>query len=528
MCSKIPDSFYSHSDLEPHRINSLLIRNGKIYTLSEGPYLTDSILIFDGKIFALGKEAEYWKPRDVRVLDLKGKVVLPAFIDSHTHFSEMGINVENLDLSNFQSIREVVALIKEVANKRPEGEWIIGYNWDDSKLSEGRYITKSDIESATDLHPVILTRIDGHMAVINSIAAIKLGIPNDLRGYDPEEGILREEALDFAREKIRKEMVRIPRLVKGVEEAMKIAFRNGVASVHETVLPENIMAYQLILKEEKLKTRVYLKVWYKFLEDFLRGGIRTRFGNSFLRFGSVKFMVDGSVGAKTAAFFDPYVGEENRGLLLLKEEEVEGLFETAHKNGFQIAVHAIGDRAIEVVLDAFKTVLKNYPMADHRHRIEHFEFPTEDQIDRAKKMGLIASMQPNFVANWGEPGGLYERRLGKERMLRNNPFKLILEKGMKLAFGSDCMPFGPIYGIWGAVNHPVKDSRIDVKDAIMAYTISGAYASFEEKSKGTLEVGKLADMVILSDDPYEVSPNKIREIKVLGTIVGGEVVFKNF
>ncbi|MHA1596868.1 MAG: amidohydrolase [Candidatus Asgardarchaeia archaeon] len=519
---------HSSSELEFYRENSLLIRNGKVYTLNGDDYLTDSILVFDGKVVALGRDADYLKPHGVKVLDIKGRVILPAFIDSHTHFSEMGMNVGNLDLSNFKSIKDIVALIKEVADKRPEGEWIIGYNWDESRLSEGRYINRSDIESATDIHPVILTRIDGHMAVINSIAAEKLGITGKLKNYDPENGILKEEALEFAREKIRREMRGIERIVDCVEEAMKIAFKNGVSSVHETVFPENIIAYQEIQKDGRLKTRVYLKVWYKFLDEILKSGIRTRFGNSFLRIGSIKFMVDGSVGAKTAAFFDPYVGEENRGLLLMKEEEVEEYFEIAHKSGFQIAVHAIGDRAIETVLDAFKNVLKNYPRNDHRHRIEHFEFPTEDQIDRARKMGLIASMQPNFVANWGKPGGLYEERLGRERMLRNNPFKLILDKGMKLAFGSDCMPFGPMYGIWGAVNHPVEDSRIGVKDAIIAYTSSGAYASFEEDLKGTLEVGKLADMVILSGDPYEVPPKKIREIKVLGTIIGGGVVFKNF
>jgi predicted amidohydrolase YtcJ len=236
--------------------------------------------------------------------------------------------------------------------------------------------------------------------------------------------------------------------------------------------------------------------------------------------------MDGSLGAHTAALFEPYTDEPTtKGLLIMPPDVLDEKAKAANSNGNQIAIHAIGDYAIECVINSIQAALKDKPRKDHRHRIEHCEILTAGQIERIKQLGIIPAVQPNFVGEWAGPGSMYEQRLGKERNRLNNPYRIMLDEGITIAFGSDGMPFHPIYGVWSAVNHGIKEARIKLVEAIKCYTLNCAYASFEDDQKGSIEVGKLADIAVVDRDLMETKPEEIRDAKVYMTIVGGKILY---
>jgi len=248
-----------------------------------------------------------------------------------------------------------------------------------------------------------------------------------------------------------------------------------------------------------------------------------RYGDEWLRFGAIKDFSDGSLGARTAALHRPYSdGGKERGALEHPGRALKKAVSRAHKIGFQMGIHAIGDRAIDAVIDAYENALREHPREDHRHRIEHFELPTDDALERCSTLGIVPVMQPNFVVEWSQPGGLYEIRLGPDRMIRNNPHRLITRQGLSLAFGSDGMPYGPIYGLQGAVTPPFSNQRISLHKALEAYTLGGAFASCEEDIKGRLAPGYLADLVII-DGAWD--GGELRRWKVTATMVGGRFVY---
>jgi len=242
--------------------------------------------------------------------------------------------------------------------------------------------------------------------------------------------------------------------------------------------------------------------------------------------------IDGSIGARTAVFFEPYADDPSTsGIFTTQPKDLRQRVLTSHRLGMQVAIHAIGDRGIEEALNAIEAALDEEPRNDHRHRIEHCEVLTENQILRIKRLGVVASMQPNFAGEWGQPGGMYEQRLGPERLRRSNPYRRMLDEGIKVAFGSDCgycppWPFNPIYGLWSAVNHPIEESRITLEKAIKCYTLDAAYASFEEDLKGSIEPGKLADITLLSEDLTSMPPEKIGEARVDLTMVDGNILWR--
>jgi predicted amidohydrolase YtcJ len=242
--------------------------------------------------------------------------------------------------------------------------------------------------------------------------------------------------------------------------------------------------------------------------------------------------MDGSMGARTAVFSEPYADETSTyGIFAVSPDILKERVIRAHKQGMQVAIHAIGDKAIEVALDAIEAAIEKEPRKDHRHRIEHCEILTKEQLARIKQLGLVPAMQPNFVGEWGQPGGMYEQRLGLKRLKFCNPYRKLLDEGVKVAFGSDCgycppWPFNPIYGVWAAINHPIKENKISIENAIKCYTLNGAFASFEEKIKGSIEPGKLADIAVLSEDLITFPPEAIKDVKVDLTMVNGKILWK--
>jgi len=495
---------------------NLVLLNGSIYTISgsrEG-----AVAIKDDKIVAVGNTEQIKKmaSKDTEIIDLQGKAVFPGFIDAHTHLVRTGLErTLYLNLIKIKSLKELLELVREEAKSKAPGEWIIGRGWDESRWPEKRYVTRTDLDKVAPKNPVVLIRIDGHLFSVNSKALAEVKVPKNPEEFNADAGILREETAWRFYEQIEPGLDKIK---EAIREAAKLACSLGVTSIHDIVSPNYIRAYSELKGE--LEIRVYLNIKADYLEKLMDLGFSTGFGNEWLRLGAIKIFADGSLGAGNAALYEPYADRQSKGKLNYNDKELSELIRLACENNFQVMIHAIGDRAIDSALNAFA---KNNIDKEERYRIEHFELASEAQIERAYKIGIIASMQPNFL-QWDLTGGLYEARLGKERASRICPYKKVIEKGVILAFGSDCMPLAPLLGIHCAVNAPYELQRLSVEEAIRCYTLNSAYAAFEEDIKGSIEEGKLADLVVLSEDPYKF-PDRIKDIKVEATYLGGRKVF---
>jgi predicted amidohydrolase YtcJ len=499
------------------------------------PIHDSSIVLGGGRIIASGRRGEVEVPRDAEIIDASRGTVLPGFIDAHTHFLWMGIGmVRFVDMSSAQSLSEALSQVGSRLKMTPMGEWVLGRGWDESKWPEKRYITKEDIDPFSPHHPVMLTRVDGHLVTLNSKALELAGITRDTP--DPPGGRIDRDPSGDPTGILRDARQLVERVIppptmetalEGLRRACDLALSLGCTGIHDAGLdPFGLEAYQTALDRGILKLRAYLMVRGDAAKASEALGIRTGFGCEFLKLGSVKLIMDGSLGARTAALFEPYEDDPStRGLLVSKPEELEEEARRAHGRGFQIAIHAIGDRGIEHSINIIEKVLRESPRRDHRHRIEHCEVLTTTQIERLRQLGIIASMQPNFVGEWSGPGGMYEARLGAERLRLNNPYRALLDEEVHVAFGSDCMPFNPIYGLWSAVNHPIRESRIGLVEAVRCYTLEAAYAAFMEELTGSIEPGKLADIVILDEDLTKIRPERIREVKVRMTIVNGKILY---
>ncbi len=514
----------------------LAIVGGRIIDGTGREPIEDGVILVEGdRIKAVGRRGEVEIPEDAEVIDASGKTVLPGLIDAHCHFLMMGLGLlRYIDLSGAKSLQEALEMVRKRVEETPKGQWVLGRGWDESNWPERRYITKEDLDPIAPENPVMLVRICGHLISVNSRALELAGItaetpnpPGGLidKGPDGEPtGILRD-----ARGLIER-VIPPPteeEALEGLKRACDLALRLGCTSIQDAGLnPFALSVYQRAWEMGILKVRAYLMLAEEAAEAAERLGIRTGFGDEMLKIGSVKLLADGSMGARTAALFEPYADDPStRGIFTLEPEELRRLIREAHSRGFQVAVHAIGDRGIEEVINAIEEALRENPRRDHRHRIEHCEVLTPNQIERIRELNLIASMQPNFVGNWSGPGGMYEARLGPERLRRNNPYRALLDEGVHVAFGSDSMPFHPLYGIWSAVNHPIRESRISVVEAVRCYTWESAYSSFEEHLKGSLEPGKLADITIVDGDMI-AEPDRIKDMEVYMTIVGGRILYR--
>ncbi|MFX0097594.1 MAG: amidohydrolase [Candidatus Hodarchaeota archaeon] len=512
------------------RINLALL-NGKVITFDEEDSHVEAVAISGNEIFIVGTNNEVKRmiSSSTRVIDLEGRVALPGFIDAHTHFINMGLNFDRVDLRGTKSLHEALENIRNRVSIAPKGEIIVGMNWDESKWSEKRYISRNDLDIISPDHPVILIRIDGHMLSANTQFLELVGMPSTKKGVETDgsgesTGVFKEEAADYLRSFIPRDS---DALKNALEKATEYAHKHGVTSIQDTVSSGNISTYFSAFREGKLRIRVYLNFGEKLLEPVLSFGLSTGFGNEKLRIGALKIYSDGSIGSRTAALNSEFLDDPgNKGMLMYEQDKLEEIFALAHRSGIQLAIHAIGDRAIESTLEAVERILKAFPREDHRHRIEHMELAPDEAIQKATELQMIASMQPNFIGEWGLPGEMYERRLGKFWFEQNSAFRKILDNGCLIAFGSDCMPFSPLYGIHWAVNAPMPSQRISVHEAIRCYTKDAAYASFEEDIKGSIERGKLADIIVLSEDPYE-NPERIMEIKVCLTIQDGRIVYQD-
>ncbi len=509
-----------------------VLKNGVICSLDSENRVYEAIAIKDGIIVAVGdnKGMSNLIGPETKVVDLNGKFVCPGFIDSHTHLYSLGMSLKQLNLWNTKSKYEAYELMRDKAKELGPGKWIVAKQWDENRWREKEFPCLRELDELFPNNPVVMIRVDGHLAVVNSLAIkrAKLDLNSQFVEKDSSgkpTGVVKEDALKAVLSAVEvSEDERLEAIELGIENALK----KGITSIHEIVYdPETLQAYIRAFRTGKLTLDVNLIPTHECFEKLSLEYVNfiNKF-RPFLSLTTVKIFADGSIGARTAALSEPYADSPTEsGSLTHEFDHLMEIIYRFHRMRFQVAVHAIGDKAISNVLTALTKVYRRDPWIDHRHRIEHFELPNAWHIECMASLCIIASMQPNFIGNWQMPGGMYERRLGKERATRLNPIRSIMDEGVVVIFGSDCMPMSPLYGLHWAVNHYSRDERVDIVRALRAYTINPAFACREEKIKGSLEVGKFADLVILDRNLLETK--SIDDVKVLATVKRGLFVYKN-
>jgi predicted amidohydrolase YtcJ len=454
-------------------------------------------------------------PKGVKKFNLQNKYVIPGFIDAHTHLISEGIKMQRLDLCRCRSLKQCFERIRADLEKR---DISFASNWDETawRTYDPQSLNRRTLDRLSRKKPIIMRRICGHYAVVNT-AALR-HIPETRKIIDRKRGALYEDAALNLNEFFppTDEMIE-----KAVGIAMNKALRHGITSVHEISKPVYFRVLQK--KKDALKIRFSVYLTEKYHGHVLGTGLRSGSGDDWLRFGGTKIFLDGSIGAYTAALRRPYRDKPERGKILVPFHRLKWFVDTAEANGIQLMLHSIGDRTIDTILRVLKECsARGNPL---RHRLEHLELINRESITDMGHMKIIASMQPNFVYRWQKPGGFYERVLGS-RFKKMNPFRSLLRKGVKVVFGSDCMPLGPLYGIQGVIAHPAEEERLNMAKAFFLYTEAGAFATFEEKKKGKIKPGYFADLVVLNKNPLE--KKNLVNMKIEGVMVGGKLVYGNF
>ena len=524
----------------------LILINANIWTGNEKQPSAQAMAILGDSILAIGsnEEIEVYKGENTTLLDTESKFVVPGFIDSHVHLMAGGYNLTSVQLRDAKTPEEFAQRIFDFSKTIPKGTWILGGDWDGKEW--GALPSKELIDEFTPDHPVFVIRLDGHMGLANTLAMklsnVDKNVANisggDIVRTDSNEltGIFKDLAMSLITDNIPNPTPE--QLDKSLDQAMRHFAMNGVTSVHhvwdQIDYPGTTEAIERAYREDRLLARVYelgeLGKWQDRqtrIESFGRG-------DDWLKIDGLKTFVDGSLGSQTAAFMEPYLNSVDTGLLLFEKSELYNWIYQADKVELQMGIHAIGDRAINMLLDIYEKVAVGNGDRDRRFRIEHAQHIDSNDISRFVELGIIASMQPYHAI---DDGRWAEKVIGSERINDMYIFRSLMDAGAKVAFGSDwpVAPVSPLWGIYAAVTRRTLDDKnpdgwvpnekITVGQALKAYTINGAFASFEEDMKGTLEPGKLADFVLLSENLFEIDPVEIKDVKVLQTFVGGKNVY---
>ncbi len=508
--------------------SDLVVFNGNIITMDPHNPKATALAVKSYKILAIGDDdfIADLVPSAGRVIDLGGKTVIPGFVDAHTHFTGDGYKSNHVHLHDATSLEDAIQILKDSLPVYKDGDWVIAFGWDESQWPKKRYLTARDLDKVSKTHPIFATRIDGHLVSTNTLGIEMLKIPVDQEGVVKDKkgnpnGVLKD--IEGIHGKIPKSDEEIQ---QGIIAGNKIANELGITTIVDNAAAGTLRHLREVERQDKLTVRTVLNPPIEQMNDMIRLGLSSGMGSPMVRIGGVKIFTDGSIGASTAYLSRDYKGQKgNKGMLLMSKKEYSKIIKKAIKNNIQTVTHAIGDAAIEMVISAFEELKDKSMIREQKHRIEHAEMINEWQIRRAVSLGLILSMQPNFVGKWQLDGGLYETRLDDEIVRGMNMLRVALDNGARLAFGSDGMPYGPLYGIWSATTHPNDRVRITVDEALRCYTLEAAYASYMDRTVGSLAVGKRADFVVLSDDVLTIHPDKIKDIKVEMTIVGGTVEY---
>lgn len=535
----------------------LILFNGKVVTVDKDGSEAEAVAVKDGKIIKVGTSSEIKQlaREDTKRIDLKGKLLLPGFIDTHEHCIRRGLQLDwvNCATPPMKSLEDVIAALKEKAESKPEGEWVIGSWFDESQWTDKRFPNRYDLDKASATHPIYLGRAGGHNSVANSLALEMAGISKDTP-QPPGGNIERDENGEPTG---RLDEIAAMDMVRGIiptpspEEETVILAENwpvlekrylswGLTGIHEAhIKAPQALAYQILDRENKLNIRIGLMLDgmtpYKgyATSDLSRQGLRTPFKwSDKLRVVGVKVGTDGAMGSLTAALHEDYANDPgNKGIIRCTRDELVDEVTRCHVAGLQVCIHAIGDRAIDMSLEAVEEAIKAKPWPDHRHRIEHAGYVLPRQLEKIKELGINISASIGFCYPIGDS---HIAALGPERLCGYYPMKSFRDHGIMAAGNSD--GFGTSYaltGIYGCVarksrsgRYLCKEEAIPMLDAVRAYTWNAAYLEGTEDSKGSIEVGKFADFVLLDRDIMTLPHEEILEAKVLKTIINGEVVYE--
>lgn len=521
--------------------------NGKIYTVNEKQPFAQAVVTEGNKIIFVGNNDEAKKliTSNTEVIDLKEKFMMPGFIDNHVHFITGGHYLLGIDLRSAQSPAEFKRILNDYAKKYP-GKWITGGYWNHENWEIKDLPTKEMVDEAVYDQPVFVERLDGHMGVANSLALKMAGITKETQNpegglilKDPKTGeptgVLKDNAMNLIYRIIPEpsEDENYQALLAALNEAKKL----GITSVHDITYSDALKAFERAKSEGKLTCRIYTRWPIGDYKSLVEKNIKAGTGDELIKMGSLKAFADGSLGSSTAWFFEKYNQDTTTFGLpmdIVTDGSIEKWCSDADKNGLQLSVHAIGDRANSYMLDIFEKIVRTNPQWDRRFRIEHAQHVRFQDISRFAQLGVIASVQPYHCI---DDGVWAEKRIGPERIKYTYPFKSFLEAGVKLCFGTDwyVAPLNPMLGLYAAVTRRTLDEKnpdgwipeqkISIEDAIKCYTINSAYAAFEENIKGSIETGKLADMIVLSDDLLSIDPINIKDVEVLMTIFDGKIIY---
>lgn len=536
--------FLGLSSCETSKIKAdKLIINATIWTANSSGLKAEAMAISADTILAIGtfSEVKKFKGTATEIIDMKGRFITPGFIDSHVHLLMGGNALLSVQLRNAKTKNEFINLIANHAKKLEPNNWIIEGNWDHT-LWGGELPAKEWIDEFTAENPVAVYRMDGHMILANSaalkIAGINKTTPEVVNGEIVRDtngnptGILKSEAMYLVLNKI-PELTSTQKQLT-IQKAQDYLLSQGVTSIHDVDSLGGYPILKKMLKIGNLKVRVYsADPLHKFKTVFKERSIDT----NWLKNGLLKGFVDGSLGSHTAAFLEPYSDKKNdTGLFITNPDNIYNWMVEADKKNLQITIHAIGDRANQSLLNNYERLTLEKGVADRRLRVEHAQHLASEDIKKFGKLGVIASVQPYHAI---DDGRWAEEIIGSERIKTTYAFKSLLNNNAKLAFGSDwpVAPASPLKGIYAAVTRKTTDNKnpdgwvpkqkISIEEALIAYTINGAYASFDDKTKGSLEEGKLADFIVLSENILEIDSNKINNIQVLSTYIGGTKVYEN-
>ena len=523
----------------------LILHNGNIVTMNPKAPRAQALAIARGRILAVGSDAEVVNLATIssKKVELGGKTLLPGFIDAHSHPAQAGVMHLRMVDCDLRSISAIQAALRERAAKTPAGEWVLGFKYDDTKIADGRPLTIADLDAALPDHPVHIEHRGGHTVYCNSLAFLRAGIdlktPDPAGGkidHDPVTGKLSGRVAESARalfDKVIPEKLTRDDHRQGVQLISKMLAKTGITSATEAQgTPTDLLAYQDAHESGDLLFRAYCFINYRYVDSMIAAGVRTGLGNEWVRVGAMKLVCDGSISERTARLSTPYEGRPNDyGILVMTEEELYTYGRKAHLAGWQIGTHANGDVGIDTTLRVYERLQKESPRRDPRFRLEHCTLVNDDLVRRIAALGAIPTPFSTYVYYHGEKMRFY----GAERLNHMFALRSFLDAEIRATQASDYPPgeFAPMMALQSEVTRTDSKGnvwgpkqRITVEEAIRVGTIHGAYASYEENLKGSLETGKVADLVVLGRDPFEEDPSTLVTIPVERTMAGGRWTFE--
>ena len=527
------------------RYAETVIQNANIITIDPLQPGARALAIRDSKFIAVGDNdtiADLVGP-GTQVLDLPDKTVLPGFIDAHIHVLSSGIRHVMAADCALPTISAIQDALREQTKSTPSGQWVQGFKFDDTKTAGNRFLQRQDLDAVSTQHPIMVSHRAGHVYYLNSKALKVADFSRDTAdppggrfGRDSDTGELNGVIYERAIEPVRRKHLPpvSPEIRRqGLRRICQMLTQAGLTSVHDaSVSNDQLFTYQEGLENGDLTLRVYMLMARDHFPALRDAGLKTGFGDQRLRLGGIKMVADGAIASRTAYLSEPYIGsEDEHGILAMTPEETESYVMEIHRSGFQVCIHANGDLTIDMVLTAYEKAQSAYPRKDTRHRIEHCTLVNPDLLKRMKALGCVATPFCTYVYYHGEKMPFY----GEDRLQWMFAQRSFLDSGVTATGATDYPPgpFEPLMGIQSCVTRTDStgrvwgpDQKVSVAEALKIYTINGAYASFEEHTKGSIEIGKLADLVVLGADPNQVDPLTIKDIPVERTIVGGVTVYE--